>query len=283
LDGTTRPEEPDVPVCPDTDLTYDRAGPADGPTVVLLHAGVADRRMWEPQWPGLTATCDVVRLDLRGFGESATRPGGGWFAHHDDVTRTLASLGVRQAHLVGCSLGAGVAVEVALAAPHLVRSLVLLAPGGSLLTEDTTDLRRFVEAEDAALEGGDLDAAVAANVTTWVDGPHRDADEARAEVRARVATMQRRAFEITAEWDDVDEVELEPAAVDRLGEVGVPTLVLTGSVDLDAVRAAAEVVTARVPEAWHEEWPDTAHLPSLERPDDVTALVTRWVGSAAPV
>jgi 3-oxoadipate enol-lactonase len=42
--------------------------------VVLLHAGIADRRMWDLQWPPLTAERDVVRLDLRGFGESVVRP-----------------------------------------------------------------------------------------------------------------------------------------------------------------------------------------------------------------
>ena len=39
-------------ICADTGIGYDRSGPYGGTTVVLLHAGVADRRMWEPQWTG---------------------------------------------------------------------------------------------------------------------------------------------------------------------------------------------------------------------------------------
>jgi 3-oxoadipate enol-lactonase len=263
-------------LCPDTGIDYDRSGPTGGTTVVLLHAGVADRRMWEPQWTALIRQYDVVRLDLRGFGGSVSRPVD-QFAHHDDVVQTLSALRVDRAHLVGCSLGAGVAVEVALAHPQLVASLLLATPGGCLIAEMTRDLRRFADQENEGIVRGDLDAAVAANLDWWVDGPHRDADEKRAEVRALVAAMQRRAFELTADWDDVEEVELDPPAVDRLEELHVPTLVLTGGLDLDAIGIAAEAVATRIPHARREVWPDTAHLPSLERPDDFRALLEAWL------
>ena len=59
---------------PGARLYYEAEG--DGPPVLLLHAGVADRRMWEPLWPGLTARRDVVRVDLRGFGGTTARPDG---------------------------------------------------------------------------------------------------------------------------------------------------------------------------------------------------------------
>ena len=263
-------------LCPETGIDYDRSGPTGDMTVVLLHAGVADRRMWEPQWASLTSRYDVVRLDLRGFGGSASRPVGR-FAHLDDVAQTLSALGVDRAHFVGCSLGAGVAVDVALAHPQLVASLLLAAPGGCLIAEMTPELRHFVDAESDGIDSGDLDAAVEANLDWWVDGPHRDADEERAEVRALVAVMQRRAFELTADWDDVEEVALDPPAVARLEELHVPTLVLTGDLDLDAIGIAAESVGTRIPNARRETWPDTAHLPSLERPDDFRALVAAWL------
>ena len=57
-------------------IAYDRAGPRGDLPVILLHAGVADRRMWDSLWSALAVERDVVRLDLRGFGESTTRPRG---------------------------------------------------------------------------------------------------------------------------------------------------------------------------------------------------------------
>lgn len=259
-----------------TGIAYDRSGPGGDLPVVLVHAGVADRRMWEPQWPALTADRDVVRLDLRGFGESAQRPEGA-LSPVDDVLGTLDELGIGRCHLVGASYGAGVCVEVALTRPGLVASLLLSAPGGALIAEATPDLRDFFDAERAALAADDLDAAVEANVIAWVDGPHREADEVDPQVRDLVRRMQRRAFEVTADWDDVQEQELEPPALDRLGEVAVPTLVLVGALDLDAIVDTATRVTDGIPGARRVDWPDTAHLPSLERPDDFLALLRDWL------
>lgn len=258
----------------------DAASPGE-PPVVLLHAGIADRRMWDPLWPALAAERDVVRLDLPGFGESETRPSGA-LSPVDDVLDTLDALEIGRCHLVGASFGAGVAVEVALTRPELVGSLLLSAPGGSLIAEPAPDLQEFIEAEDSALERSDLDGAVEANLVWWVDGPQRDADEVDPKLRELVGRMQRRAFELTAEWDDVDERELDPPALDRLAEIRVPTLVLVGALDLRAIHVTAQRLTEGIAGARHVEWPDVAHLPSMERPDDFLALLRDWLERDTP-
>ncbi len=221
----------------------------------------------------------MVRVDLRGFGESAARPAGE-LAPHQDVLDVLAAEGIERAHVVGASYGAGVAVEVALTDPARVASLLLVAPGGALIPEMTDQLRSFARAENAAMDAGDLDAAVEANLATWVDGPGQPTDRVAPEVRALVATMQRRAFELTVDWDDVEESELDPPALDRLGEVDAPTLVLTGTLDVDAIDQAATAVLTGVTGARQVVWPDTAHLPSMERPDAFVTLLLDWVAEA---
>lgn len=232
--------------------------------------------MWDPQWPVLTAEHDVVRLDLRGFGET-TEPRAGGLSAVDDVIDLLVALGIGRCHLVGASYGAGVAVEVALTRPELVDSLLLSAPGGALIAEETPDLRAFVDAEESALARDDLDGAVEANLAWWVDGPHRDVGEVDPAVRELVRQMQRRAFEITADWGDVEEKELDPPAVERLAEIRVPTQVLVGALDLDAITDTARRLTDAIPNVRRVDWPDTAHLPSLERPNDFLALLRHWV------
>lgn len=257
-------------------IAFDRAGPPSDLPVVLLHAGIADRRMWDPQWSELAAVRDAVRLDLRGFGESSQRPNGA-LAPVDDVTETLGALGIGRCHLVGASFGAGVAVETALTRPEQVDSLLLVAPGGSLIPETTPDLQAFVDAERAALTRDDIDEAVEANLTWWVDGPRRSAAAVDPAVRDLVGRMQRRAFKLTSDWDDVDEEELDPPPLDRLAEIRVPTLVVVGGHDLDAIHHAAGRVTEGVPNARRVDWPDTAHLPSMERPEDFLALLYDWL------
>jgi 3-oxoadipate enol-lactonase len=258
-----------------TGIAYDREGPRGKLPVVLIHAGVADRRMWDPVWPALTRERDVVRLDLRGFGDSAARPAGP-VSQAGDVLGALTEISVGRCQLVGASYGAGVAVEVELTSPPAVASLLLAAPAGSLLAEVTPELQAFLDAEGAALDRGDLDAAVEANLSWWVEGPHRSADQVDPAVRELVARMQRRAFEVTADWADVEERELEPPALDRLGEIAVPVLVLVGGLDLDAVRAAAARVVAGIAGARRVDWPDVGHLPALERPADFLSLLLEW-------
>ena len=70
-------------------------------------------------------------------------------------------------------MGAGIAVEAALARPRAVASLLLVAPGGALLGEGANSLRQVWHEEVEALDRGDLDGAVEVNLRAWVDGPTR--------------------------------------------------------------------------------------------------------------
>ena len=257
-------------------IVVERGGPVGGVPVVLVHAGVADRRMWDPQWAGLTAVRDAVRLDLRGFGDSTRRPAGA-MDPVADVLEVLDVLAVDACHLVAASFGAGVAVEVALTRPDLVRSLVLAPPGGSLLTEATPDLRAFFAAEREALAAGDVDAAVEANVVTWVVGHSRDAADVDPGVVAAVRDMQRRAFEVTQRWDDLDEVELDPPATERLADLGQPVLLVVGDHDLEATHRAADHLLASAPRVRRIEVAHAAHLPSMEAPAVFLDVVLGWV------
>ena len=260
-------------------IAYDREGPRGDQPIVLIHAGVADRRMWEPVWPALSEEHDVVRLDLRGFGDSSAPPAGP-VSQADDVLEVLSEIGVDRCHLVGASFGAGVAVEAALTRPAAVASLLLAPPAGSLL-EMTPGLSAFIDEETAGLERGDLDAAVEVNLSWWIDGPHRHPDEVDSEMRTLVGRMQRRVFEVTRDWDDVEEIELEPAALDRLGELSVPVLVLVGGLDHDTVLDAAGRVVSGVAGARLVEWPEVGHLPSLECPADFIDLLRDWTAELA--
>ncbi|WP_377639668.1 alpha/beta fold hydrolase [Oryzobacter terrae] len=254
-------------------LAHDRGGPSGAVPVVLLHAGVADRRMWDPQWAALTAVRDTARPDLRGFGGSGTPPTGP-LDHVADVVALLDGLGIERAHLVGASFGAGVAATVAVTHPERVASLLLAPPGGALLTELTGDLQDFLAAERQALADDDLDAATEANIAAWVVGPGRHASAVDPAVVDAVRTMQRAVFVLGETWpEDVDELEPDPPVTERLDEIACPTTVLVGGHDLETSRAAADLVEGLVAGARRVDWPDVAHLPSMERPDEFTALL----------
>ncbi|HEU5066155.1 MAG TPA: alpha/beta hydrolase [Gaiellaceae bacterium] len=252
-----------------TDLYWEQAG--EGPPVVLVHEGIADSRMWEPQWRPYSEQFRVVRLDLRGFGQSPAAVG--TFSWAGDVAQLLDELRLGPAALVGVSLGGSVAMEVAIARPELVSRLVLVAPGlrGFEMNEET---KAGWEEEDAALERGDVDEAVEVNLRMWVDGPSRSPGEVDPEVRSKVGEMQRRAIEIYLEaGEDGEPQPLAEDWGDRLAEIAVPTLVIVGDLDRPEMLEIAGRLEAEIPNARRETMAGVAHVPSMERPDEFDRLV----------
>jgi 3-oxoadipate enol-lactonase len=253
-----------------SDLHVEQAG--EGSPVVLLHEGIADSRMWEPQWAAYSQRFRVVRYDMRGFGQSP--PAVSKFSLTGDLVDVIEGLELGPAALVGVSLGGSVGLETAIARPDLVSALVLVAPGlrGHEFSEDT---QKGWADEEAALERGDLDEAVEINLRMWVDGPSRSPKDVDPDLRRRVAEMQRRAFEI---WRDAggEEGEHEPLAPDwgdRLGEIKVPTLVIVGELDRPEMLEIADRLEAEIPNVRRETIPDTAHVPSMERPEEFDRLL----------
>jgi 3-oxoadipate enol-lactonase len=255
-------------------IAYDDEGAGDA--VVLVHAGVADRRMWTSLVAALTPRRRVIRFDARGFGESLA-PAGPW-SQHGDLLALLDELGVTQAHLVGASMGAGIVTEAVLARAGVARSLVLVAPGGALYGEAPPELRAVWGAEIAALDDGDLVRAVEVNLAAWVDGPARGPEAVDPELRAFVGRMQREAFEIP-EWDPVEapEYELSPPASARLAELTCPVLVVVGGGDQAPTLATAERIAATAPDARLVVWPEVAHMLTLERPEAFAELLLAFL------
>ncbi|RPF26681.1 alpha/beta fold hydrolase [Georgenia muralis] len=242
------------------DLAHDVTG--TGTAVLLLHAGVADRRMWDRQRDVLVAAgLRVVRADLPGFGGTPAAA-----QDYDEAAEVLGLMDVAVGRgtrfaVVGASYGGSVALALAARWPERVGALVLLCPAADLL-EPGPDLRLVWRREAELLQAGDVDGAVALNVATWL-GP-----EAGDDARTLVAAMQRRAFDLQAL------VGAEPVKVPvDLATVTAATLVLAGGRDLPEFRAVARAVSAAVPGAELVELPWAGHLPTLERPDEAAMAV----------
>jgi pimeloyl-ACP methyl ester carboxylesterase len=243
-------------------------------TVLLLHAGIADSRMWQPQVEVLrTAGYRVLTPDLRGFGQRVLEPAP--FSYVRDVEALLDG----PAAVVGSSLGGRVALELAVLRPELVERLVLIAPGfpGWEWSDET---RAGWAEEEAAFERGDIEAAAEASLRLWVDGPRRAPEAVDSTIRSAVRAMvlrsyelQRHAWEAGAEEDEI----LDPPLNGRLGEIRCPTLVLVGDEDVADMRAIAAHVADAISGARVVNVPEAAHLPSLERADEINALLLEFL------
>jgi len=237
--------------------------------MVLLHAGVADGRLWDDQFTAFAESYRVIRYDMRGFGRSPLPPG--TFSHHEDLAALLDDLQVKQAIVVGISNGGRIALDFVLAYPKRVRALVLAAPsvGGG---QPSARIRQFWDEEDAAIERGDWETAVEVNLRAWVDGIHRQPEQVNPAVRQKVAQMQRDIFDIPVP-DDAKEEPLQPVAYGRLAEITTPTLILIGDLDLPEKVEQAHWLATQIPNAQLATIPDVAHMLNMEAPAVFNKLV----------
>jgi 3-oxoadipate enol-lactonase len=216
-----------------------------------------------------------IAPDLPGFGEATLSPGPQ--APWEDVLRTLRDLDVGAAHLVGNSFGAAVALRIAVVAPAAARSLTLVSPP-PLSAEPSPALQAAWDAEERALERGDVDAAVDAVLEAWLQPQSPPA------LRDRIAAMQRRAFELQRTASDADEapdpLERDPTAVTRLH---LPVLALAGAADMPDFKLGAEQIADVVPGARMEILSGAGHLAPLETPDAFwSALSAHLAGGVSP-
>jgi pimeloyl-ACP methyl ester carboxylesterase len=247
---------------------YDVHG--EGPPVVLLHAGVSDSRMWEPQLRSFPQSYRAVRVDFPGYGRSPIESSP--ISFRGAVREAMDAAGFERAAFVGTSLGGNTALELALESAERVSALVLVGAG---LPDHawSEEVRAFFTAEDEALERGDLDAAVEANLGTWLAGPNRSLDSIDPELQQIVAEMQRQSFELQKDWPDLGAARLEPPSSERLADVRAPTLVLTGDEDVSDIHRIAERLAREIPGATRATISGAAHLPNLERPEEFDRIV----------
>jgi 3-oxoadipate enol-lactonase len=243
---------------------YRRRPKFAGPPVLLIHAGGMDGRMWRPLVERLEDRYWLIVPDLRGHGTTPLPPEE--YAHVDDLLAVLDDLKVERTVVIGASMGGYVALELATAAPERVKALVLMA--SPLDVDDwSPDIKEYWERENALVEAGDIDAAVALNARVW--GREGETDQL-------VAEMSRAALEHQA---GVEAPERE-LTVD-LASIAVPTLVVSGGRDFPDFARLADRMAAEIPNAQRVEVADAGHLIALERPDETAELVVAFLEGVA--
>jgi 3-oxoadipate enol-lactonase len=254
-------------------IHYRRSGA--GFPVVFLHAGVADSRMWEPQAAGLAKHFDIVAPDMRGYGDSELPPGP--WSPSADILALMDGLGLRHApHLVGCSMGGAAAIDFTLAHPDRVSKLVLVGAGvnGQAYGDKYETLYAEVE---AAEEAHDLETLNQAEMHLWLDGPNRPRGYVDKHLRELFLDMNGRTLQ--TDFESAPRQDLDPPAVERLGEITAPTLVVVGDEDLPPINETADLLVSRIAGARKAVIHDAAHLPNLEHPEEFNRLLLEFLNA----
>jgi 3-oxoadipate enol-lactonase len=238
-----------------TDLWYEDSG--SGRPAVLLHEGVVDSRIWDPFLPHVEDRLRTICYDQRGYGRSPMWTGP--YSVVDDLFSVLDTAGVEQAALVGTSRGGRISIQAALARPERVSALVLVASGlaGRPLDIDVTPEQ---EARwDAAEAKGDLAELAAIDLEIWAP---MGVDE---ELRAM--------FVENVEASNADDPGREDPSAGRLGEIGMPTLVVTGGRDVKAVNELGELLAREIPGARSAVIEEADHMVQWRAPEELALLV----------
>jgi pimeloyl-ACP methyl ester carboxylesterase len=243
------------------ELYYERAG--SGFPVVLVHGDLWDGRIWDPQFEAFAAHHDVVRYDRRGHGRSA--PPLGRYSEVEDMRTLLEWLGVARCAVVGCSTGAQIAIDFALAYPGVADALVAVAPVISGRDWDDPGIDVLAAEVRNAVNAGDLRRAIDMELAVWA--PLNTDPKADALIR-EVAFDNENVFAI-----DASLVQPPPPAMDRLGEIDVATLIVVGDHDVEEVHTMADVLAERIPGALKRVIAGADQPVNVRRPEKFNRLV----------
>ncbi|NIK62392.1 alpha/beta fold hydrolase [Kribbella shirazensis] len=242
-------------------MTISHGVAGQGPDLLLVHAGVADARMWDRQVEELKSSHRVITLDLRGFGKTPLEQGAK-YSDAGDVLALLEEIGARDVTAVGASYGGYVVQQVASRRPELFSRLVMIcAPTDNVQPDD--GVRAVWAEENKLIEAGDVDGATDVTVRRWI-GPEAD-DEARELLRA----MQKQAYDVQLAAGDVDNEEwpVEPE------KISAPVRLITGAHDFAFFTDSADYLAERLPTPERVHLPWAGHLPTLERPAEALGLI----------
>lgn len=252
-------------------LHHERRG--SGLPVVLIHDRALTGAAWDNEVELLTQEHDVVRYDLRGHGRSPAVSGD--FSHVDDVRGLLDELGIDRAVLVGSSLGARIAIDVALTHPERALGLLLASPELSgapyrdpYVLQHTSLLRNAAGATDAP-------DVIELLLRLWVDGPNRTALQTDAAVRERCRRLLEESLTTMAAGAGRSH---ELRAIDRLPELELPVRVVVGELATSDVHDAAALIVARVRGASVSMLAGVGHQLNLEAPTAFGTILRTFTG-----
>lgn len=248
----------------------------DGEPVLLIHAGIANLRMWDDQVPALRDAYRVIRYDTRGFGRTETQDVE--FSNRADIAALLDHLEESSAHVVGISRAGQIALDFTLESPERVRSLVVANGGVSGYDAPGGDESAWEQAEKWE-EAKDWERLAAWETDFWVNGEGQPSARADSAVRDRVhewILSNYRAEKVTGKPQVLD-----PPAAGRLNELRAPLMVIIGTLDEGSTVASCRYLADGVPGTRLELFEGAAHMPNLEQPERFNRVLREFLDAHA--
>jgi 3-oxoadipate enol-lactonase len=235
-------------------MSYEIEG--EGIPLVFIHQVATDHRLWMHQRAYFRTSYRTITVDVLGHGRIA------WPEHELSIEQAalrvqqlIERLGVGPVFVIGVSMGALVAMQVALNAPGLVQGQVLVSPwehANEHMRSVVDQLYRLAETEDMMTY---------ASLFLRYTLPEADVGKLLPDVEwLRALALEQDARAVAYAWAACLAVDLSA----RIGEIRVPSLVIAGLKDFFTPPYMARAVAAKLPDAELEVWAETGHFPFLE-------------------
>ena len=241
-----------------------------GPPVTLVHGVGSNLESWDVIAEMLSRRYRVVRLDLRGHGQSSGIETCRLDDFLDDVSLVLDTLGIARVHLVGFSLGGMIAQAYVLRHPERVDRLALI----SAVAGRTEQERANVQARARKVREEGIASVAAAAEDRWFTESFRKKNPeivARRleELKANDHRSYSAAYTVFAEGD----------LGNRLHEIRHPTLVVTGEHDVGSNTRMARYMHEAIPGSKLHILPSLKHSVLLEAPMEIAVLLLDFLGT----
>lgn len=257
-------------------IYYEVAG--EGQPFLMVHAGIADKSMWDDQFEFFAQKYKVARYDMRGYGQSL--PVADDYQRHQDIHALLDYLDIDHAYLMGCSMGGGACMNFALEYPDRADALIMVGSAPSGFAYDEWSPSPLDEAMEAAYEKGDLEYVNELAMQIFVDGKGRAPDQVNPALRQKVYNMNMIA--LRNEKLLGRDVPLSTSAAQRIGELHLPMLIVMGDLDEEYIFKAADFMATNIPGARKVVMHGTAHLPNMEFPTEFNVHVQKFLDKLLP-
>lgn len=232
-----------------------------GETIVFIHAGGLDKNMWQNQLDHFGKTYQVIAYDVRGHGASISK--NEELLEIEDMKEVLKKEGISRFSLLGCSLGAILALDYALAFPEEVEKLILVSPGLIGFQETDPEFLSQISRYAGAIQQGKTDLML--EELKKMNAIGKENRILSAEIDDYVTACLQQYIQTNSHLRAPKIKEIKPLT--KLGQLPMETLILFGELDHDYIKANAQKLNEQIANTTMIEVENAGHLVNLEAPD----------------
>jgi 3-oxoadipate enol-lactonase len=251
---------------------YEAAGDQGGAPLVFLHGIGGAARAWRGQLASFGDRYRAVAWDMPGYGGSVPLPNVGIATLADALQDFLQQIGANRPILVGHSIGGMIVQQWLIRHPGAATAVVLAQTSPAFGKAEGDWQKQFIEARLGPLDRGETMETLAPSLVLELVGDHPDTEgmQVARNCMASVREASYRAMMLALLGFDQRKA---------LGDIAVPTLVLSGSKDKNAPAPMMAKMATYIPSSTYVELEGAGHLVNLEQPRAFDAALEQFLNT----